>query len=307
MKIGLYNIDSKIANLALMKISAYHKKKGDSVAFCRPIEFELFDKIYASSIFSYSDKSYVYKNDKVVCGGTGFDVEKKLPDEIEECEPDYSIYPHCNYSIQYFSRGCIRKCGFCIVREKEGFIKPVKPMKLNPKGKWIEIFDNNFFANPDWKDAIKIIQGYDQPVMFRGVDARLLTIEMAECLLSLRHEKQIYMAWDDPNDDIDWEKILKWIPANKIMVYILIGYFSDYVTENDKYRINRLRELGIDMFPLCYIPQTGKLPNKMLKEFARYVIMKRFFKKMSFEEFKLIRANNKNVFSKHSMMKIPGF
>ena len=61
---------------------------------------------------------------------------------------DYSIYPEYPFSLQFFSRGCIRKCPFCLVREKEGYIQAVEPVELNPKGKWIEVLDNNFFANP---------------------------------------------------------------------------------------------------------------------------------------------------------------
>ena len=87
---------------------------------------------------------------EVVRGGTGYDIAGRLPETVEDSRMmDYSIYPEYPFSLQFFSRGCIRKCPFCLVREKEGYIQAVEPVELNPEGKWIEVLDNNFFANPE--------------------------------------------------------------------------------------------------------------------------------------------------------------
>lgn len=155
-RIGLVDIDGhNFPNFALMRISAFHKNQGDQVEWADPMFGEGYDKVYMSKIFTFTpDYPYGFDCD-VIKGGTGYDVKSHLPLEIESSPAmDYSIYPNCNYSLQFFSRGCIRKCPFCLVRDKEGYIHPVDPVDLNPNGEWIEVLDNNFFANPEWKEAV---------------------------------------------------------------------------------------------------------------------------------------------------------
>lgn len=158
MNIGLLDVDShNFPNFALMRISAYYKTKGNNVEWATP--FEHYDKVIASKVFTFTpDFNYLtLQTDIIEKGGTGYDIQKKLPPEVENSLlMDYSIYPRYNFSIQFFSRGCIRKCPFCLVREKEGYIYPVDPVELNPKGEWIEVLDNNFFANPEWRSAVAI-------------------------------------------------------------------------------------------------------------------------------------------------------
>ncbi len=275
MKIGLYPVDSKMANLALMKISAWHRERGDETELFNPLW--PYDKVYVSQVFNYSNiPNTIHCQHE--CGGTGYDVKKCLPDEIESCDPDYSIYPNCEYSIQLFSRGCPRKCSFCIVPEKEGDIRPVKPMELNPNGNRIEILDNNFFANPEWRSAVDFLILCKQPVNFHGVDARLLTDEMMVELNNLKHFKQIHMSWDNPNHRIDWLKIIKIISPYKIMCYVLIGYNS--TQEEDLHRVEKLRSLKIDPFVMPYNKN-----DEYQKRFARWVNHKAIFKSVKWENY----------------------
>jgi hypothetical protein len=276
MNIGLYPCDSKMVNLPLMKLATWHKRQGDHV--------ELFwgmgqyDKVYVSKIFDFSPMPNDIMASEVEIGGTGYDLYKNLPDEIESFDPDYSIYPNCDYSTQLFSRGCPRKCKFCVVPRKEGNIRPVKPMCLNPKGKWIEVLDNNFFANPEWNEAISRLWFYDQPVNFHGIDARILTDDMAKCLVQLRHHKQIKMAWDSPKQKINWQRIIDIIPAYKIMVYVLIGF--DSTPNDDLYRVETLRALKIDPFVMPFDKS-----NPYQKRFARWVNHKAIFKSVKWENY----------------------
>lgn len=113
-----------------------------------------YDKVYAFSLFDYTDKKTFVTPD-MITGGTGFDINSRLPREIEEADYDWSLYPDCDFSMIWFSRGCFRKCPFCVVREKEGNIHPVKPKNLNPNGKYIKVMDNNFFANPKWRSSVR--------------------------------------------------------------------------------------------------------------------------------------------------------
>lgn len=107
MKIGLWNLEPKIENTALMQVSQYHKQQGDQVEFYSPL-FE-YDKVYVFSLFSFTKKPVLKSN--MVAGGTGFNVCSRLPEEIETCPLDYSIYPKCKTSYLWFSRGCIRVWG----------------------------------------------------------------------------------------------------------------------------------------------------------------------------------------------------
>lgn len=156
MNIGIVDVDGHhFPNFALMRASAYHKARGGQVEWATP--FNQYDKVMASKVFTFTpDFNYLtLQADIIEKGGTGYDIKKQLSSEIENSIlMDYSIYPQYNFSLQFFSRGCIRKCPFCLVREKEGYIRAVEPVELNPKGEWIEVLDNNFFANPKWKDAI---------------------------------------------------------------------------------------------------------------------------------------------------------
>src|SRR4030042_4752923 len=183
MLVGLYNLEPQIVNSAMMRISKYHKENGDLVEKYNHLLNGEYDRIYAFSIFDFTDKSMVRKN--MLCGGSGFDLKTKLPIEIEKCSYDWSLYPDCDFSLIWFSHGCIRKCPFCCVSQKEGSIYPTDPKNINPNGKYIKVMDNNFFANPNWKSAIKQLQEWKQPCDFQGVDARLLDKEQCEIILSL--------------------------------------------------------------------------------------------------------------------------
>ena len=226
MNVGLYNLEPNIVNTAMMQVSSYHKSKGDKVGLYSPLLHKTYDKIYAFSIFDFTPKDYVTQD--MICGGTGFDLYTKLPQEMESSSYDWSLYPKCDFSIAWFSRGCIRNCPFCIVREKEGYIHPVEPKNLNPNGKYIKVMDNNFFANPKWREAINQLQEWNQPVDFQGVDVRLLDQEQCEALNSLKHRHQIHIAWDNPKQDLrkKIKEVTQWIKPYKLMCYVLTGFDS---------------------------------------------------------------------------------
>lgn len=281
MKIGLIDVDShNFPNLALMKISSYHKRNGDSVEMAT---LGNYDKLYVSKLFNFSDLNLntLITADETIIGGSGYDLNINLPPEIEICDPDYSIYPMYDFSLQFYSRGCIRNCSFCIVRQKEGYIKAVKPMALNPNGNRIEVLDNNFFANPEWMFAVNDLIRTKQTVNLHGVDVRLMNEEQAYWLNKLKHHKQIHIAWDFPNLDLTpkIKEMTKYIKPYKIMCYVLIGYNS--TPEQDLYRVEKLRELGVDPFVMPY-----NKSDKYQKRFARWVNHKAIFKTVKWSEYK---------------------
>ena len=278
MKIGIYNLEPQVINTALMQVSKYHKDKGDQVELYSPLE--KYDKVYAFSIFKYTDKGYVKKD--MVCGGSGFDIKTKLPRDIEGCDYDWSIYPKCDFSIVWFSRGCIRNCPFCIVRDKEGLIHSVKPKNLNPSGKHIKVTDNNFFANPKWKEAIKQLKEWNQPVEFQcGIDVRLFNEEQGKALQELTIRNMLHTAWDNPKEDLrnKFKLLSKFIKPYRIMSFVLIGYWS--TPQEDLFRVMELKKLGMNPFVMPYNKR-----DKYQKAFARYVNHKAIFMSISWEEYK---------------------
>jgi radical SAM superfamily enzyme YgiQ (UPF0313 family) len=132
-RILLVDADSKIPNLALMKISAWHKEHGDNVALLRGSQIVLSDKpdkVYASIVFkknahALDHLSSAYPDINIDIGGSGYDLKKELPSEMENMKPDYSLYPEYDYSIGFSSRGCFRDCHFCVVPIKEGMFRKV--------------------------------------------------------------------------------------------------------------------------------------------------------------------------------------
>jgi len=278
MEIGLYNLEPQIVNTALMQVSKYHKDKGDQVELYSPLK--KYDKVYAFSIFKFTDKGYVKKD--MICGGSGFDIKTKLPKEIEDCDYDWSLYPKCDFSIIWFSRGCIRNCPFCLVKDKEGFIHSVKPKNLNPNGKYIKVTDNNFFANPKWKEAIKQLKKWDQLIEFQcGIDLRLLTKDHCKVLQKLKIKKMLHTAWDNPKENLinKFKLLIKYIKPYRIMSYVLIGYWS--TPEQDLFRVMELKKLGVKPFVMPYNKK-----DKYQKAFARYVNRKEIFMSTSWEDYK---------------------
>lgn len=273
MKVRLWT-DAPMVNIALMKLSAYHKSKGDDVAFHRPVFDADADLLYCSKLFRFTpDYEYVGRA-RVINGGTGYDVGAKLPTYVDSVRDlDYSLYEGCDYSMQFFSRGCVRRCPFCVVREKEGRIYPVEPMSLNPNGKRIEILDNNFFANPEWMEAVRKIHEWGQPINLHGVDVRMLTEYQAKVLDGLPHYKQIHIAWDDPRTDMEKhiKRMLKHVKPYKVMCYVLIGYWS--TPDEDLCRVEKLRELGVDPFVMAF-----DRADQYQRDFQRWCNHKAIFK-----------------------------
>lgn len=285
--IGLVAVDSIFPNYALMKISAYHKSVGDKVEWASPL-FGNYDIIYMSKIFTFSEDERTLYNGRIVRGGTGYDIHSTLPTEIEKCNKlDYSIYPNCNFSLVFFSRGCIRKCPFCLVSEKEGNIRSVDIPNLNPQGEWIEVLDNNFFANPNWKDAVKFLIDTKQKINLHGVDIRIMNEEQAYYLNKLRLKNNIHIAWDLPNIDLDTklQEVIKYINPNKMTCYVLVGYNS--TIEQDLHRLNTLKKYGITPFVMPYRDyKNERVPSQYEKDIARWANRRELFCSMNFEDYK---------------------
>ena len=290
-RIAIYDVDSKIPNLALMKISAWHKAQGDHVEHYMPLFRDDYDKIYASKIFNFSDGSML-NDDRMVIGGTGWDMKKTLSDEIESMVPDYSIYnyPH---NIGFTMRGCRLKCSFCVVPEKEGKPYGVSTMEeiwTQRESKHVVLLDNDFFGNPAWNERIEEIRELNLQVNFsQGLNIRNIKAEQAAAVASVKFsnmsgkKKQVHFAWDDPRHEKLIHKGIKTcveagLKPYQMAFYVLIGYHS--TPEEDMHRVMTLSDYGCDPFVMPYDKSDPYQAN-----FARWVNHKATFKTVRWEDY----------------------
>ncbi|MDH7578488.1 MAG: hypothetical protein QHH75_11910 [Bacillota bacterium] len=290
MNIGLVDVDGKIPNLALMKISAYHKKRGDRVKFYEPL-FDKPDIIYASKIFDFSsDYCYYPPNVPLVKGGTGYDLNKSLPYEVENMCPDYNLY-RCNFALGFTTRGCIRSCPFCIVSLKEGKLRIVGDIYDFWTGqKEIVLLDNNLTAAPfeHFERVIRQISENKLAVEFsQGLDIRLLHEDHAKLLKTVRLRKRLlHFAWDLLEYEQDVRRgiqiLLKYFHGKQITFYVLIGYNT--TEEEDLYRVEVLRGLGVNSFAMPY-----RRSDPYQQAFSRWVNHKALFESVTWEQYKIIK------------------
>lgn len=288
MKIGLIDVDGHhFPNIALMKIASWHRMRGDNVEWA--FAFSDYDRIYKSKIFTFTPDDLIdYQCTDIRKGGTGYDIKSRLPIEIDQHKGlAYDLYPYCRFSVQFYSRGCVRHCPFCLVHDKEGEINSVEPMEWNPRAEWIEVLDNNFFAAPRWRKAVEDLQRQNLPVKFHGVDLRIMDEEQAEALNSLRLKGYVHVAWDIPQQDLtpQIEAITKYIKPYKLVCYVLVGFNS--TREQDLYRLRTLKQFGIQPFVQPFRDYDNKRkPTQYEMDLARWANRAWIFKSTDFMEFK---------------------
>ena len=289
MHIGLHDSDNTgFPNLALMKISAWHKAQGDIVEWFVPMLH--YDRVYSSKVFTFTPVD-PYLPPDTIKGGTGYGLYEDLPPEIDSMFPDYSIYPNCDYAIGFLTRGCIRACPWCVVPKKEGKIRPYRTWKeiKRPDSKKIVFMDNNVLACPHGIEQITDMGGADVRVDFnQGLDARLITDDVAELLGRLKWIRSLRLACDTgamlPVVTKTIERLGKHgVKPWRIFVYCLVQDIEDAAK-----RAYALRDLGVDVFAQPYRDFTNNIePTPEQKDFARYVNRQEIFKTVPrFEDYK---------------------
>lgn len=273
MNIGLIDVDGhNFPNLALMRISAYHKSIGDNVEWWES-DFKYYNIVYKSKIFSdvYSQE----EQDPINCGeirkgGTGYCItlgsdgrehfdkskNKPLPPEIEKMFPDYSIYPQLDFAVSMTSRGCPRGCSFCHIADKEGkcAVKVADVADFWNGQKEIRILDPNITACREKRDLMRQYRETGAILDFtQGLDIRLLNDDDIEDINHMRL-RTLHFAWDNPKDDLE-SKFRNFAhnfrrKSNIGMVYCLTNYNS--TMDENLYRIYTLRDLGYDPYVMVY-------------------------------------------------------
>ena len=311
-RIGLIDVDGhNFPNLPLMKLSAWHKQKGDSVEWYIPTEHSFplppMDRVYISKVFSFTPDYPYYVNAKEVCrGGSGYCIrledgkevyhkenDTQLPYEVEHIYPDYSLYPELTKDTAYgfMSRGCPRGCDFCHVEAKEGR-KAYKVADLSEfwRGqKNIVLLDPNPIACREWKDILgQLIDSGVWVDFSQGLDIRMMDAEKTEMLKWMK-VKQVHFAWDKYEDKgiivprfRDFKQATGW-DKRKLSVYVLTNFNT--TIQQDLERIYTLRELGYWPYVMVYDKEHTR-PSDTVRKLQRWVNMRAVFEKVKrFEDY----------------------
>ena len=292
MRIGLVDVDShNFPNLCLMKLSAYHKAKGDEVEFAVPLI--PYDRIYMARVFddTYThDDLTAYQCTDVQRGGTGYGLSSKLPDEVEHQFPDYSLYGITDTAYGFLTRGCPRHCPFCIVGDKEGLIsrKVADLSEFWAGQKNIVLCDPNILACKDHMDLLEQLAQSKANVDFnQGLDARMLTDENIRLLKKIK-SKRIHMAWDNPKDKTvpkkleQFKELYNVSPERRnVSVYVLVNYWS--TIEEDLMRIYWLRDMGYAPYVMVYNKPQAPKQIRQLQRWCNNRLI--FYSTKRFEEY----------------------
>lgn len=276
MRIGLLDVDSyNFPNLALMKLSSFHKKRGDVVSWWDATEH--YDIVYKAKVFSSDitrDVPDPTNCSLLVRGGTGYVSTSDLPSVVESAFPDYGIYPQFeDTAYGFLTRGCPRGCGFCIVSGKEGTqSRKVADLVSFWSGQSkIKLLDPNILACSNRIELLTQLVASRAIVDFtQGLDIRLVTDEIVTILNEMRI-RTIHFAWDDPTQDLVpafkefSAKYCRKSPQGKF-VYVLTNWNS--TLEQDLYRIYKLRELRYDPYVMIYDKANADISLRKLQRWV---------------------------------------
>ena len=304
MRVLLVDVDSTIPNLALMKLSTHYKALGAEVALvCCNISYYPgkrkhtmidnggYDKVFISAVFK-GTSDYIKLTSPlsdIKCGGTGIDVQAALPPEVEAAELDYSIYPENDTAYGFISRGCNRKCYFCVVPAKEGRVKQVVTdiEKIIGNFKKVKFMDNNFLQLPNHLEILQWLAIRGIKCQFnQGLDVRLITAENSVLLSKLNYLGDFIFAFDDWKYRRFIERqmlLLKWIKPWRAKFFVYVH--PDMALSETVRRVEWLREREL----LPYVMRDSECWASENRDFyidiAAYANQPAVIRKMTFGEF----------------------
>lgn len=313
MKIGLIDVDNTgFPNLALMKIARYHTIVEDSVSWYSP--FDTYDIVYMSKVFMFTpDYPYPIINaDKVVKGGTGYDMYTTLPSYIDRLQPLYSLYPYINTRTAYgfITRGCPNKCKWCVVPKKEGNVHPymdVEDIAIDCRNNLI-LMDNNILASDYGITQIEKIVAHGYRVDFnQALDARLVTPSIAQLLSQVRFIDVIRFGCDTPAQIGECENAMRMIDhyhgkPRKYLLYTMIG--TDI--EEAYHRLSHFREnkhVRIAAQPFRDPNNPNQTIPQWQRDMARWSMRRELYAKCDFKDFSpRKRFTCREYFNEHQLM-----
>ncbi len=266
MKIALIDIDvgkrtrCKFPNLALMKLSAYHRQRGDEVYLNSLLERP--DKVYASAVFSWHRKQANGLPENSIIGGPAWLATPNLTPEVDHIMPDYDLYAGVDFSMGFTSRGCIRHCTWCKVPDLEGGIRATASFLefWDRRHSRVRLLDNNLLAAPNCADTLRELSNSPVEVDFnQGLDIRLLTDFDAVMLARIRTTK-LRFAFDSLSYESSVRQGIKLldiagIKRRHLSFYVLVGFPGD---ETWLERMKLLASLNVDVYPMVYRDEEGK-------------------------------------------------
>ncbi len=291
MRIGLVDVDGHgFPNLALMKLSAWHKAQGDRVEFADPM-FGRYDRVYMSKVFTFTPDCMDYYPSEVVRAGTGYkDYTTVLPEEVEHMCPDYSLYG-VREAYGFLTRGCVNRCTWCVVPHKEGGIRPASTIhEFIGNRRQAILLDNNVLASDFGLEQIEEIVRMGIAVDFnQGLDARRAAADpyILDLLARVKWMRYIRFACDqraqlEPVSKCVEELGKRGVKPYRIFVYVLVQEVEDAL-----YRIEALRKLGVQPFAQPYRNFESKaLPTDEQRRLARWCNHKAIFNSIEFKDYK---------------------
>lgn len=294
MKIGLIAVDSNHPNLALMKISAWHKSQSDSVGWYNP--FDQYDIVYMSKIFSFTPDygQWITNTKHIRKGGTGYDIYSMLPEEMEYVTPDYSLYPSIDNKTAYgfLTRGCPNKCKWCVVPRKEGNIRPYMDIEdIAVQGRTnIILMDNNVLACDYGLEQIQKIIDKNYRIDFnQAIDARLITEDIAKLLAKIRWIDVIRLGCDTPKQIAECEKAMYLIDTyrGKPMQYLMYTMIDKDINEAyhrlAHFRTNK--RVRIVAQPFRDIDNPRQIIPQWQNDMARWAMRREIYTQCDFKDY----------------------
>jgi hypothetical protein len=289
--VRITQLDGKLPNLALMRLAAYHRARGDDIHFTRTpyrhLDEPAYSHVYGSAIFKFSAtrvERMRLEFPEAIIGGTGSGNVATVDPIVGDSQAlDYSLYPDFAGSIGFTQRGCRLSCKFCVVPAKEG-----KPRHENtiagiwrgePWPKHLHLLDNDFFGGPEWQERIAEIRAGGFKVSFtQGINVRAMTPEVAAAIASIEYRddgfsrRRLYTAWDNLKDeDVFFRGVdtleAAGVPPTHLMAYMLVGYDKRETWDRIWHRFHRMVARGIRPYPMVYDHE-----RKDLKRFQRWVV-----------------------------------
>lgn len=294
MNIGLIAVDSDYPNLALMKISAWHKSQGDLVEWYNP--FDQYDVVYMSKIFSFTPDygQWITNTKHIRKGGTGYDLYSVLPEEMEFVVPDYSIYPSIDNKKAYgfLTRGCPNKCKWCVVPRKEGNIRPymdVDDVAVGGRTNLV-LMDNNVLACDYGLEQIQKIIDRGYRVDFnQALDARLVTDDIAKLLAKVRWIDVIRFGCDTPRQIEECEEAMKMIdryrknPATYLMYTMIGNDFDEALIRLSHWKT--FKRVRIVAQPFRDVDNPHQIVPQWQKDMARWAMRREIYTTCDFKDY----------------------
>ncbi len=283
-----------------MKLSHYYKQKGYEIELKRlrlpyyPGRKKTIQYIntqdYSHTLCScvYSGNIEYIKGNSIIFGGTGYSLSIQLSDYIESIDPDYSLYPENDTLYGFITRGCSRKCKFCQVPKKEGYIRQVSTIsKIVNDNKEVYFLDNNILAFPEHYRILKeLVDGRIKCQFNQGLDIRLVDELNSQLLSELKYTGSYTFGFDDIIYLHVVEKKLKLLNwRNDWYIRFFLYVHPSMSMENIVRRIEWCKKNKCLAYIMRDISCWGSLNKDFYIDIASWCNQPNLFKKMTFEEF----------------------